>query len=417
MSKKSALYTISDSNFHMLGERIIEHMEHFQVPGVAVGLIHEGREYIDGFGITNIEHPLAVDVDTLFQIGSITKTVTATAIMRLVEQGKLDLDTPIHVYLPELRLSDPEVTERVTVRHLLTHTGGWEGDYFEDCGRGEDALEKIVAKMAGLPQRTPLGKIWSYNNSGFYLAGRVMEVLMGKSYELIVKELVLDPLDMRMSFFFPEDVITYRVAVGHEAREGEGAPVVARPWAVPRSAYPAGGLISSVKDLLHYARFHIGDGTTPDGLRLLTPESLSLMQSFQMTAGSIADAVGLAWLLREIDDTRIVQHEGSTKGQRSILMIVPERSFAIAVLTNADRGASLCREVTRWVLQHYVGLKEPKLRTLELSRDELALYVGKYSTALFDAELILRDSDLILKLQYKAGFPDKDSPPPLRLHQ
>ena len=107
-------------------------MEETQTPGVAVGLLHEGEEHVAGFGVTSLENPLEVTPDTLFQIGSITKTFTGTAAMRLVERGELDLDAPVRTYLPGLKLSDEDVAARVTMRHLLTHTGGWIGDYFDD---------------------------------------------------------------------------------------------------------------------------------------------------------------------------------------------------------------------------------------------------------------------------------------------
>src|SRR5690242_13267635 len=114
------VHTEQDPMFQRLLEYAAKQMERLHVPGVAVGILFEGREYVGGLGVTNVDHPLPVDADTLFQIGSTTKTMTATAAMRLVEQGKLDLETPIREYLPDLRMRDEEVTERVTLRHLFT---------------------------------------------------------------------------------------------------------------------------------------------------------------------------------------------------------------------------------------------------------------------------------------------------------
>src|SRR2546430_623690 len=131
--------TTTDTDFGLLCERVEAAMTHFQVPGVALGLWHDGQEHMAGFGVTNVNHPLPVDADTLFQIGSTTKTVTATAAMRLVERGVLDLDAPVRTYLPDLRLADDDVAARVTLRHLFTHTAGWEGDVFDDTGAGDDA--------------------------------------------------------------------------------------------------------------------------------------------------------------------------------------------------------------------------------------------------------------------------------------
>jgi CubicO group peptidase (beta-lactamase class C family) len=168
-------------------------MERHAVPGAALGIYDSGIEHTEGFGVTSVENPLPVDPDTIFQIGSITKTVTATAIMVLSERGMLDPDEPVRHYLPDLRLADEEVTRKVTIAHLLTHVGGWVGDVLEDTGCGDDALEKIVKRLADAPQLTPLGEVWSYNNSGFYVAGRVVEVVSGKAFEVAIRELVLSP--------------------------------------------------------------------------------------------------------------------------------------------------------------------------------------------------------------------------------
>ena len=154
-------------------------MSRYHVPGIAIGILHDGDEDIAAYGVTNLEHPLPVDADTLFQIASITKTITATVVMRLVERGALDLDSPIRRYLPEFKLRDEEVAKRATLRHLVTHTGGWLGDCFADFGKGDDALARYVAAMAELEQLTPLGEIWHYSNSSFAFLGRLIEVVTG----------------------------------------------------------------------------------------------------------------------------------------------------------------------------------------------------------------------------------------------
>ena len=249
---------IADADFRQLCEYVVERMAHYTVPGVAIGVVRDGREYTAGFGITNVEAPVPVDADTLFQIGSTSKTFTGTVAMRLVEAGKLDLDAPIRTYLPDLTLRDEATAAGATLRHLFNHTGGWLGDYFEDTGAGDDALAKIVANMAELPQLTPLGEVWSYNNAAFYLAGHIIETVTGKLFETNVKELIFDPLGMDNSCFFANDAISRRVAVGHIVRDG--VLTVARPWALARAAHAAGGIASTATDQLKYARFPMARG-------------------------------------------------------------------------------------------------------------------------------------------------------------
>ena len=130
MIDKHVLDNITDDKFRPICEEVVNEINRLPIPGAVIGVFHEDKEFIAPFGITSLEHPLPVTEDTLSQIGSITKTYLATAVMRLVETGKLELDKPIRTYLPGLKLADETVAARVTMRHLLTHTGGWVGDYF-----------------------------------------------------------------------------------------------------------------------------------------------------------------------------------------------------------------------------------------------------------------------------------------------
>ncbi len=398
----------SSPAFQPLHERITEAMERLHVPGVVVGVIHDGAEHVAAFGVTNVDYPSPVVEDTLFQIGSTTKTLTATTVMRLVEEGKLDLDTPVRAYLPDLRLADEATAAGVTTRRLLTHTAGWSGDHFLDTGRGEDALASYVASLADLPQLTPLGQVWSYNNAAFSLAGRVIEAVTGQPYETAVRELVLDPLGLAHTYFFPEEVMTHSFVVGHNVVDG--VPKVATPWALPRANNPAGGLTSSAGDQLRYARFHMGDGTAADGTRVLSRESIRLMQTPSVQAAD-DESMGLAWFIRDSGGVRTVRHGGATYGQISTFMFAPAQDFALTVLTNANSGAELTEEVTKWALEHYLGLVEPMPTPLEWTEAQLAAYAGRYTAPMTVADLVMRDGSLVLQLSY-SDYP-ADEPPPV----
>lgn len=376
-------------------------MDELNVPGIALGIVSDGKEETVGLGVTSLDNPLEVTDETLFQIGSITKTYTATAIMRLVEQGTVALDKPVRTYLPEFRLADEDVASRVTVRQLLTHTGGWLGDYFDDLGPGDDALARIVERLADLPQLTPLGEVWSYNNSAFYLAGRVIEVVTGTPFERALHELVLDPLGLEHSFFFADEVITRRFAVGHNLNE-EKETVVARPWAIGRAAHPAGGIVCSVGDLLRYARLWI------DGGDLLKPESVAEMLRPQVPIGGDIDAVGLAWMLRTLDGVKTIGHGGGTKGQVSWLAIAPEQGFALVVLTNHEYGGVVGQRIAEKAYETYLGVGEPALEPIEL---DPADYLGRYESRMGDVELAQTDGGLELRMEPKGGFPTPDTPP------
>jgi CubicO group peptidase (beta-lactamase class C family) len=378
-------------------DAIRDAMEESGTPGVAFGYVDENGERVEGFGVTSTENPLEVTADTLFQIGSITKTFTGTVAMALVERGKLDLDAPVRTYIPELKLADEDVAERVTMRHLLTHTGGWIGDYFDDFGTGDDALARMVGSLATLPQLTPLGEIWSYNNAGFYLAGRVIEAVTQTTYERAVEELLLDPLEMQNTFFFAEDVMTRRFAVGHHRAE-DGPPPVARPWPIGRAHHAAGGLAASAGELLRWGRFHMSDG---EGV--LSRSSLDEMQRVQTSGGPMFEDVGITWSMRSRNGRRIVGHGGGTNGQISQFAFLPEEGAAFAVLTNHQRGAEVVVAVER-----ALGVGPPEYEGVPVDADE---YLGRYTSALTDVELKREDGRLTLVMTSKGGFPTKDSPP------
>lgn len=403
--------------FTEICDRIPDAMARHKVPGVALGIVCEGREFIKGFGVTSIRHPLPVDERTLFQIGSTTKTFTATAVMRLVEAGKLALDEPLRHYLPDFKMRDPEVTAQVTMRHLLTHTGGWEGDFFPDTGNGDDALANYVKLMADLPQLTPLGTLLSYNNAAFSLAGRVVEVVTGKTYEAALKELVLTPLDLKHSFLFPTDAMTHSYAVGHATIADK--TIVLRPWQLTRACGPAGGIAASMKDQMRYARFHLGDGTAEDGARILTRKSIAMMQT-PGDVGMLDIKMGLAWRTVDIGGLRRVFHGGGTFGQISAFTLTPERKFGLAITTNSMSGGLLMTEVTKDLLPKFFGNDESEPAEIPMTPTQMAEYSGLYVQALGDMEIKTEAGKLMVQVHPKGGFPTKDipagpPPPPFRI--
>ncbi|HZS01391.1 MAG TPA: serine hydrolase [Chloroflexota bacterium] len=384
-----------DPDFRRLDEMIREALGRYAVPGLAVGVLHDGREYTNGYGVTNRNAPLPVDAQTLMQAGSITKTYTATLIMRLVEMGQVDLDAPVRRYLPDLQLADEAVAQQVTVRQLLNHTAGWFGDYYgpppSDLEptvwpwRGDDAVARYVANMRYLPQLAPLGAMFGYNNAAVVLAGHVAEAVTGMTYEAALTELLLRPLGMESTYLFPEEAITYPVAAGHEVG-ADGIAQVSPIWALPRCVHATGGVILPITDQLTYARFHLGDGRAADGTRLLAPSLMTEMRTARgpgmagaITANAEIYGGGVGWALERIDGVQIVTHNGGTVGQAAVLAMVPERQFAIAVLTNArPDGERLHYEISTWALAELAGLRQSLPPTYDLPAARLAEYTGRY---------------------------------------
>lgn len=372
-----------NQRFAQLDAKIEELMRRYHVPGAAVGVIYDGEEYVRGYGIGNVEYPLPVSADTLFRIGSTTKTFTGTAMMRLVERGKVDLGAPVRAYLAGFKLSDESVAAAVTVRQILNHSSGWLGDDYASYGRGDDALAKYVAGMALLRQLTPVGTTLAYNNAAINVAGRVIESVTGLTLEEAIGQLVLEPLRLERTGFFTDELIGNDVAASHVV---EGGKVAVDPatWWFPRSLDATGGLISSVRDQLRYARFHLGNGTASDGKRVMSQETLVAMRSNPGPGGTLrmeVDGVCVTWFQRRTaQGVPIFQHGGAWGGQHSDFFFIPERGFAMTTLTNSTSGPRLINALTRqgWALEHFVGLSNPPAPTRKRSASELRPYEGRY---------------------------------------
>jgi CubicO group peptidase (beta-lactamase class C family) len=366
-----------------LDTKIAAAMNAYSVPGVALGLLLGDLEYVKGYGVTNVDYPLPVGGDTVFRIQSTTKTFTGTTVMRLVEQGKLDLDASVRTYLPDFVTADASASARVTLRQLLNHSAGWWGDDFLDTGPGDDAIARYVASMADLPQLTPPASVFAYNNAAIVVAGRIIEAVTGLTYEAAVRQLLVDPLGLDHSRFFSDEIVTFSIAAPHTLDEGQ-AVVNPRAWPQARSNNPTGGLISSARDQLRYARFHLGDGRAEDGTRLLSPQSLAAMRSNPGPGGTLVvelDGMGATWMLRpSAEGEPIVQHGGSGPGQNSGFIMVPSRGFALTVLTNSDSGLSLLAELFTddWALRRFPGVSNLPAAPQSLSPGDLAPYEGRY---------------------------------------
>lgn len=349
----------------------------WNVPGIAAGLWHAGRTDIQTTGTASIETGFPLTPGTLFQIGSISKIFTATLVMRLVEQGKLDLDTPVIAWLPDLPLADDNARITVTLRQLLSHAGGFEGDYFVDHGHGDDALTKAVAEFGTLRQWTPPGALWAYNNAGFVLAGAVVERVTGKPFETVMQEEIFKPLRLERTFLFPLEAMSSAHSVGH-AITRETGPEIVRPWTLSRYVAAAGLIISCPADMLRFARLHLNNGEL-DGTRIISAASALAMRSPEITADGYRRSYGLGWAIYGYDGATMVDHGGSIAGFRAHLTLVPDRDFALIQLTNSNFGARAMKEIEAWALDHALGLARERATATDVSPGVLRQHAGTYT--------------------------------------
>ncbi|WP_031469437.1 serine hydrolase [Sciscionella sediminilitoris] len=316
---------------------------------------------------------------SLFQIGSITKVYTATVIMRLVERGELGLDDPIERYVPG-------IAEGVTIRHLLTHTSGIDGDLFHDTGRGDDCLERYTAKLAEAARIHPIGETFSYCNAGFSLVARIAEVCTGKVWDELFGELLLEPLGLEHTVLLPEQVLRFDSAIGHvKGKDGKLAP--APQWHLPRAVAPAGAICATAEDVLRFARG-----------QLLRPETAELMRTEQVALPdtSRADAWGLGWWRNLWDGARLIGHDGNTLGQSAFLRVLPEADIAVTLLTNGGEANPLAHELFTEIFGKFAGIAPPEpLRPSEYDTAEPAdWHLGVYERAALRFEVSRREGGL-----------------------
>jgi CubicO group peptidase (beta-lactamase class C family) len=338
-------------------------VDDFNIPGAALGIVLGDKNWTSCFGFTDLEQSLPITENTLFQIGSITKTMTATVVTHLVERGKLELDKSVVHYVGEL-MSGPKVLETLTVRHLLTHTGGWQPDNDfsnNDTGKGEDALSKYIQMMRDLPRISLPGDTWAYSNAGFRLLGRVIEVITNMNYERAVKEVILETLNLNNSVFFHGDIHPYPYAYGHLETE-QGLKRLKREF-LPRNAAPAGGLCSTLNDLIVYARFQLGlmrENVYKGIISRTTLQHMhapSLIETRAVMPGFDVGKMGLGWFVFDVNGFHYIAHGGMTGGFLASFWLVPDLKFAVTFLTNS-RSKSAHADLTAWIQQNIISSLE-----------------------------------------------------------
>lgn len=397
-----------------LSEFVAARAKEFDVPGIAVGVLLEGQEIYASHGVTSVGHPLPVDEKTLFHLASVTKTFTATAMMRLVAEGKVDLDAPVRRYVPELKLTDERAAEQITVLNLLNHTAGLDWNLI-DTGEGDSSLPGFVARMSELTMIAPPSTRASYSQAGYNLAGRVVEKVTGLPFEQAVASLVLEPVGLSDTVFGLDDVMVRKFAVGYNRAE-DGELRVAQPWKAfregARGDNPGGGGASSVSDLLRWARFQLGDG---DGV--LPAETLHRMKeaTVELRASTLGDAFGICWFLRDVDGVRTVGHGGSGNGQFAELLLVPERNFAVVSLSNGGPdGYPFNQSVLQWALSHYLGVVDRAPEPVPYDEERAREVVGRYEGDAMVLDIATDGSRLTLEVGIKPEIraaSDADMPP------
>jgi CubicO group peptidase (beta-lactamase class C family) len=366
------------------------------VPGASLAVWSEGRLVEAASGVVNLNTGVAATPEALFQIGSITKLYVSAMCMQLVEEGKLTLDDPVRRWLPGFKLADEDVAARLTLRHLLTHQSGIEGDYFEEAGRGEDRIEKFVNLLGDLDQVHPMDAMFSYCNTGFVIAGRLIEVAGGALWDRAIRQRLAKPLETPAFSTLPEQAIRHLTAIGHL-----GAPerLIVTPVAyLAQSNAPAGTMsMAKARDVVTFARMLMAGGMAPNGTRLLSEASVKAMLDINVTCPPRMniDAIGLATFLWDWDGDGTYEtfgHDGSTIGQAAWMRIHPASGTVFVLLTNGGNGKALAQEMMNEVFKPLGVTPGAPPQARQGVTFDAARYTGTYENVMQKIEVSAEDN-------------------------
>jgi CubicO group peptidase (beta-lactamase class C family) len=343
-------------------------LEDYQIPGATVAVVADGELlFAKGYGQANVkaEEPVVAD-ETLFRIASISKLFTATAVMQLVEEGKLNLGEDVNAYLDDFRVPDTYPGRPITLQHLLTHTAGFEEHFTGTGARNAADVEPLGEYVATqMPARVrPPGEVTAYSNYGMSLAGYIVQEGSGMPYEHYVEENILTPLGMESTTAAqpPAPKLRDRLATGYDV---EGGEPVARPLEYFDDA-PAGTVSTTATDMARFMTAHLQNGRYGDA-RILRVATAKEMHERQFTNDPRLDGMAYGFYEQTINGERTIQHGGNLFQFHANLALVPEQDVGIFVAYNSygDGGDFAEYELVEAFLDRYYP--EPPPPTLEPS--------------------------------------------------
>lgn len=377
-----------------LKELLSEACARHGVPGASLALWADGQLSEAAAGVVNLDTKVPTTPDSIFQIGSITKPLTTTMGMQLVDDGTIALDTPVSEYVPEFSVEPRASVPLITVRQLMSHASGIDGDFFMETSRGETRVKEIVELAArgapgeGFRQGEPVqllhepGRGFSYCNLGFVVLGRLIEIADKTSFDRAFRTRIAKRIGAESLVTLPEQCLRYSTAIGHIGDGKGGLRVTPVPY-LAQSNGPAGSTPTGrARDLVTFSRAHLALGVAPNGERLLSEACVRAMQEPQnpLLPFMSNDAFGLAWMISDWDGTRVWGHDGVTVGQNSYLRVLPRQEMALALLTNGGDMRSLYADVFTAVFRELAGVAPPGVPAVDkAARVDAAKMVGRYS--------------------------------------
>ncbi len=385
-------------------EQIAAYCEASKIPGYLAGVYHDGDETVVAHGVANVVTGMPMQEDTRFLFGSVTKFLTTTLVLQQVERGVIDLDERVMTYLPQFKLTTPGTAEKIRVRHLLTHTNGIDADLFFPKAQGGEALKVFVE---GLSQSCgalfEAGQYVSYSNGGMIVAGRLLEVVTGRSFHDLLQREVYAPVGMNDACTSAEEAILWNTAVGHFPDPATKGVRRTNMFMLPESWAPAGATpIGTIRDLLAFAQTLLASGVSPTGKRVLSQESTALMQtvSYDMKTPNVPP-MGMGCLLVPFGETTVLSLSGASPGGVAVLVIAPKHNFAFATFGNDPRAMALHDQLLLWLLGQHLQIEIPDLVSETEPVSDLTPYAGTYRSNQLRVDVRIVDGQLEETMTYE----------------
>ena len=390
-------------NIAELNQFITQEMKAADVPGLGLAIVENGKiTYVHGYGVKNAQTRQPIGPNTQFAIASVTKSFTALGVMKLVDEGRINLDAPLTIYLPEFKLKDPTATAKVTVRYLLNHTTGLIRDD-ADLTNPDVSVAQILARVAQTPLNGQPGEKFEYSNANAFMAGMVIERVTGQSWASYMQKEVLRPLGMNKANFTRAamkqtgdfaDPNFYDVLTGLQPTAF---------YTLGKNQAPAGAINASAAEMARYAQYQLGSGAP-----LLRPQSLSAMHAQAIPAegstiasivGQISSAAakaggvtlppspmsntgyGFFWGTETFLGQPVVEHGGNSDGFTANVTLLPSVRSGVVLLANSEHADNFIEKVRWHVMQKLLAAKFPSARS------------AKNADAVWDAQLKLLGQD------------------------
>ncbi len=384
-----------------LDSLVMAEMERTRTPGVQVAIAFNGRVILSrGYGVADIETGRPVTTQTLFRVGSVTKMVTGAIIAQLAAEGKLDLQSPISRYVPELT---GRRVGRVTTHQLLTHTAGWIDNAVPYGRMGEGALGEVMREVADTMFFTEADRVISYSNPGYSMAGYVAERAAGRRFGDLADEMILRPMGMPHATFRPLQALTRDFSQGHVGQP-ENAGAVVRPFTENTAQWAAGFLMASAQDMARFSITLMNAGMLDGDLRL-RPDAVRLMTRGSAAIPGGTTRYGYGLQVSDGNPELVWQHGGAITGFDASVAMLPNRGVAVVVLDN--RAGAPLRGIVDLVVRELTGqaprtppeLPAPRLATAA----ERAQLVGRYAQGRSEVTIAEEGDSLVFRAGPSAG--------------